>query len=515
LCTLLALTGAGFFGPGPDDDDDDDDDDAPRMHRAAAPSYDFEADFVDAEMIAPAAPAPADIGIDGDMAETLGATPGGAQDVNLVRALIEAGTIPRPEQITPEGLFSEHDLPLNAGATCDQLLCVHAEVTDAGLITEPDLHYLAQLGFSSSLAASGLQRPPLNLVFVVDTSDSMAGRPLEVVRESMFAVLGQLGPGDQVSIVRFDRTATRALPPTAVGESAIASAIATLSPNGISHLDAGMWAGVNLARVSGRGFDGSTRIMLFTDDRPTFGRDRPAAFVDAARVAAADGIGVTTVGVGTRFDAALAREVASVRGGNLMFFDDLERMRSTFEADFDTMVTELAHGLELVVDPAAGMRVTEVYGLPASAVQRRGDGIALSVETLFASKKKGAIYFGLSPVGRPNLPRVPARAGMLLGEVRLSYQEVGPESNGQARFSRAALTTLRRSRVSPGLRRGRLLVDEAIALRRAGTLVHDEGKREQALSLVRDLHARLLATDDTELAEQRELVGRLIGLLGG
>lgn len=494
---------------GPPDDDDDDDERAPKMHRAAAPSYDFEADFIDAEM-APPAPA-AEMGMDGDMAESLGATPGGAQDVNLLRALIEAGTIPRPEQVTPEGLFSEHDLPLRSSAGCDQLLCVHAEVTDAGLASDPDLHYLAQLGFSSSLEPSQLRRRPLNLVFVVDTSDSMAGRPLEVVRESMLAVLRQLGPGDQVSIVGFSRQATRWLSPTPVGDSMIEGTIRSLEPDGVSHLDAGMWAGVTLARTSGRGFSGSTRIMLFTDDRPTFGQDRPAAFVEAARVAAADGIGVTTVGVGTRFDAALAREVAAVRGGNLMFFDDLERMRTTFEADFDTMVTELAHGLELVVEPAAGMRVADVYGLPASAVQRRGDGIALSVETLFASKKKGAIYFGLSPVGRANLPRVPARAGMRLGEVRLSYQEVG----GEARFSRAILTTVRHQGASPGLQRGSVLVDEAIALRRAGSLVHDEGKQAMALDLVREVHARLLASDDAELAEQRELMGLLMGLLGG
>ena len=46
-----------------------------------------------------------------------GVTPGGAQDMGHARALIEAGQIPSSADYTVEGLFSEHDLPLD-GAPC-------------------------------------------------------------------------------------------------------------------------------------------------------------------------------------------------------------------------------------------------------------------------------------------------------------------------------------------------------------------------------------------------------------
>lgn len=495
----LATTSASA---GPRDRDDEEEEHAPKRK---AVSYDFDADF-EMDMPEMAAPAPAAADMI-DAGETLGATPGGAQDTNLLRALVEAGTVPRPEHVSPEGLFSQYDLPLKAATTCEQLMCVHAEVTDASLVTTPGLHYLAQLGFSSGLTPSEMVRPALNLVFVVDTSSSLAGRPFEVMRESIIAVAGQLGPEDQVTIVGFDEQAQVLLAPTRSIEN-VSTTVYGMYPQGASHLDAGLFAGVRLAQKTARSFDGSTRIMLFTDDRPTYGRDRPSAFVELAREASASGIGMTTVGVGTHFDSALAKQVASVRGGNLLFFNDVERMRTAFESDFDTMVTELAHDMKLVVSPSPGLKITEVYGVPNSAVKRRGDGIELSVETLFLSRKKGAIYFGIDPVGRPNLPRSPARAGMDLGEVRLTYSE----TDGTARFSESRLVTIRSRDASPGLQRGSQLVDEALALERAAVLFHEQGDREGARKVVAAVAPRI--GGDPELSEQTEVIEGLLGLLG-
>jgi hypothetical protein len=57
----------------------------------------------------------------------MGATPGGAQDITFFRDRVLAGEVPHPNTFTPEGLFSEHDLPLRAGPPCPQLLCVAGE----------------------------------------------------------------------------------------------------------------------------------------------------------------------------------------------------------------------------------------------------------------------------------------------------------------------------------------------------------------------------------------------------
>ncbi|MCA9636579.1 MAG: hypothetical protein KC420_11185, partial [Myxococcales bacterium] len=64
-------------------------------------------------------------------AAEMGATPGGAQDIEFFRSRVNAGEIPHPNVFTPEGLFSEHDLPLRQGGPCAQLLCTAGEAMPA------------------------------------------------------------------------------------------------------------------------------------------------------------------------------------------------------------------------------------------------------------------------------------------------------------------------------------------------------------------------------------------------
>ena len=86
----------------------------------------------------------------GDMAPTvggMGATPGGVQDIQAARALIEQGVIPNVEAFVPEGILSEHDLPIS-GPDCTETLCL-----DAALGIAPDengvISEWVQIGLSS------------------------------------------------------------------------------------------------------------------------------------------------------------------------------------------------------------------------------------------------------------------------------------------------------------------------------------------------------------------------------
>ena len=44
----------------------------------------------------------------------VGVTPGGLQDLAYARDLLKNGMLPLPGEVTAEGLFSEHDLPVSA-----------------------------------------------------------------------------------------------------------------------------------------------------------------------------------------------------------------------------------------------------------------------------------------------------------------------------------------------------------------------------------------------------------------
>jgi Ca-activated chloride channel family protein len=485
---LLALSVASIFavhgssGATPPDRDDDE-----RRHRmkisAPSPSASF------------------------DMAAEMGATPGGAQDIGSARDHIERGGVPHPNTFTPEGLFSEHDLPLRPGNKCHQLLCVGGEATEVQLLAQPDAQYLAQIGFSSGLDPATFQRAPLNLVFVVDTSGSMS-HALPLVRDSLLEVLEHLDSGDRVSIVVYESTAYSILPPTPANERRkIKAAIRKLESAGSTAMEDGLAEGFRVARKSKKGFLGSTRLMLFTDERPNVGRTDAQSFMGMARKGSRNGIGMTTIGVSTHFGAELAQQVSSVRGGNLFFFPDVQKMKDVFEDEFDTLVTELAYDMELVVQPSKGMKIEGVYGIPGSALRwNDSGGIELGIETIFLSRKKGAIFVALASDGSSNLPSKRVSLGDPVGRVSLSYQAADSGRPGSKASDRVRLTHVARGREGAGLERGRMLVNQVTAMKEAARRHHEENDQEGAYQLVHALAGLYRQNGDPELAGERETV---------
>ncbi|MGB1017315.1 MAG: hypothetical protein ACPG4T_24470, partial [Nannocystaceae bacterium] len=69
-----------------------------KLMPAPVTTYDFEMGAIEGNLVSPGG--------------TMGATPGGPQDIGYARDRIAAGEVPHPNVFTPEGLFSEHNLPL-------------------------------------------------------------------------------------------------------------------------------------------------------------------------------------------------------------------------------------------------------------------------------------------------------------------------------------------------------------------------------------------------------------------
>jgi Ca-activated chloride channel family protein len=451
--------------------------------------------------------------------DAMGVTPGGAQDIGHARDRILDGEVPHPQVFTPEGLFSEHDLPLRPGGECKQTICVDGEAVRATLLAQDDVRYLAQIGFRSGIDASTWQREPLNLVAVVDTSGSMSGEPLALVRESLLEVVSQLGPRDQLSVVLYDSHAHLVLAPTKIkSKKRVQAGIASIQSGGSTSMEEGLKLGFSTAHSSARSFVGTTRVMLFTDERPNTGRTDAGSFMGMARAASRRGVGLTTVGVSTHFGAELATEISSVRGGNLFFFPNVSDMKRVFEDEFDTMVTELGYDMKLTVRPAKGTKITGVYGIPGEMLEwKKGGAIELGIETLFASKKKGAVYVGFAPNSSSALPKPLAPDGSSVGSVSVSYESV----RGRREADGASFTLSARDRASAGLRHGVLLVDQATAMKRAASLHHEHNDQEGAFQLIRRLATRFRHRPDPELANERETIfalettlARLSGHLG-
>lgn len=432
-------------------------------------------------------------------------TVGGAQDVRHFRDRVRDGEIPHPNVFTPEGLFSEHDLPLGKSRKCRVLICPRGEATEARLLAQPEVRWIGQLGFSTKLGGKGFKRQPLHLVAVVDKSGSMTD-VLPLVRKSLRTVARQLHHDDQISIVTYGDRGQLVLPPTKVsakGRADILATIDTIDVGGSTAMEDGLSVGIRVARRSRRSFAGTTRVMLFTDERPNVGATDKQSFMSLLEGASADGIGMTTIGVGVQFGAELATAISSVRGGNLFFFPDESTMTTVFEDELDMMVTEVAHDLKLSVQPDAGLKIAGVYGIPGEKLQWGKDGaIELEVATLFLSKRAGGIYVALAPDGSRMLPTTRPTVGSALVHVEMSYTPVGDER----RTAKTALRTVAPADASIGLSRGVLLVDQVTALKEATRLHHEDNDQEGAYQLVHALAGRFRRLTDDDLEPERTLV---------
>jgi Ca-activated chloride channel family protein len=236
-------------------------------------------------------------------ARSMGATPGGAQDIDFARDRILSGEIPHASTFTAEGLLSQHDLPLPSVRECRQILCLTGAAARADLIVAPEVRHLAQLGFASNLDERTWRRAPLNLVAVVDKSGSMSGQPLDTVKATLRHVARTMMPRDRLAIVLYgDRSHVHLGPTSLEHRDRVIRAIDAIASAGSTAMEEGLRVGFDLALRTRPAFHGTTRVMLFTDERPNVGATDEDSFRGMAREGSRRGVGMTTVGVGVQFD---------------------------------------------------------------------------------------------------------------------------------------------------------------------------------------------------------------------
>lgn len=330
--------------------------------------------------------------------KNLGATPGGAQDIGLVRRWIDDGLVPTANNLTVEGLLSEHDLPLE-GATCEQFLCVHGALGMMPTLDEGDGTTFVQIGFMSGLRSDTFKRAPLNLVVVVDVSGSMgSGDKMVATREALKRLVDQLTEDDRFGIVKFNSTASVVLESTpATDKALLKAAIDQLAAGGSTNIEAGLTMGYEMAAKFLGEQGRNHRVMLFTDAMPNVGNTEQGGFIQIAQKYADKNIGLTSFGVGIDFRHELILGISQIRGGNYFYLENADKIRKVFDEDFDYLVTPLAYDMKVSLTPGENFEIVAVYGIPNWSKEKQT--VTLDVKTVFLSRNKGAIMLRLKYIG--------------------------------------------------------------------------------------------------------------------
>ncbi len=438
-------------------------------------------------------------------------TQGGAQDVKHFRSIaldeLDAGGLPSPASFTVEGLLSEHDLTLPSKGKCEQLFCVSSHAMAS---TARATEHFVGIGFESGVDAEAYQAEPLSLIAVVDRSGSMSGHPIAKVKESLHAIVDQLRESDRLGIVIYGTTSLvhQEVIDVAGNEAELRRAIDSIGIDGSTSMEAGMKLGFKTAFAELDKARGKTRMMLFTDENPNTGNTSPEGFMAQAIDGSRKGVGLTTIGVAGHFDGALATKVSSVRGGNLFFVPYGESAKDLFAKEFANMVGEVAHDLVISIDPANGVKVGAIYGVPNTLIKDAGTGtVTITIGSAFLSSKGGGIFATLEGEAET--------AG--LADITVAYTD----AVSQKRESDTDYVIASRSPPPDGLVKAELLVDQYVTTSEALALWHEKRDAKGAAKALDDLSTRIAAAELDGMGEEitlvdglRQKANRLAGLSG-
>ncbi len=174
------------------------------------------------------------------------------------------------------------------------------------------------------------ERQAAILIFVVDVSGSMQRENrLGLVKHSLGLLLDQLRPDDRIGLVIYGSRGEVLLEPTASKE-AIRRAIERLAPGGSTNAEQGLDLAYGLARRYYR--EGAiNRVILCSDGVANVGRTGADSILSSIRVAADEGIELTTVGFGMgNYNDVLMEQLADQGDGAYAYVDTLEEARRIF-----------------------------------------------------------------------------------------------------------------------------------------------------------------------------------------
>jgi Ca-activated chloride channel family protein len=270
-------------------------------------------------------------------------------------------------------------------------------------------HPLVRIGIKGKVIDRA-ERPPLNLVYLLDVSGSMNDpNKLPLVKRSLQALVNQLDARDRVAIVVYAGAAGRVLPPTPGDQGpAILDAIERLEAGGSTAGGAGIELAYRTAREHFQS-NAVNRVILCTDGDFNVGTVQRGDLEAMIEREAKSGVFLTVLGFGMGNYKDSTLELLSNKGnGNYAYIDDFNEARKVLvDQMLGTMVT-IAKDVKIQVEfnPAV-VAAYRLIGYENRMLKKEDfNNDKVDAGEIGAGHTVTALY-ELIPVGQP-LPDVPA-----------------------------------------------------------------------------------------------------------
>jgi Ca-activated chloride channel family protein len=196
------------------------------------------------------------------------------------------------------------------------------------------------------------ERPPANLVFLIDSSGSMdEPNKLPLLKRAFHLLVDQLTDKDRVTIVTYAGAAGLVLPPTPGSDKAkILAALDQLEAGGSTAGGEGIRLAYQLAEANF--MKGAVnRVLLATDGDFNVGITDPKALEDFVTRERASGVYLTCLGFGDdNYQDATMQKLAQAGNGNAAFIDTLNEAHKVFVDQISGTLFTIANDVKIQIE---------------------------------------------------------------------------------------------------------------------------------------------------------------------
>ena len=349
----------------------------------------------------------------------------------LVRSSLNAGYLPPKEAVRIEEMINyfPYDYPAPEG---EQPFSVNVATMETPWNPDTQLVHIGLQG-----AVPDADRPPLNLVFLIDTSGSMHdANKLPLLKQSFRLMLDGLSETDEVAIVTYAGSAGEVLAPVAAGNRAeILAALDRLEAGGSTAGQAGLQQAYAVAEgMAGEGE--VTRVILATDGDFNVGLSDPSALEDYIAKKRESGTYLSVLGFGRgNLQDATMQALAQNGNGTASYIDTLNEAQKVLVDQLSGALYPIADDVKIQVEfNPATVAEYRLIGYETRALAREDfNNDKVDAGEIGAGHRVTAIY-EVTPVGSPAILNDPLRYGAAtpasdgsdeLGFLRLRYKAPG------------------------------------------------------------------------------------------
>ncbi len=292
---------------------------------------------------------------------------------------------------------------------------------------------IVKIGLSGCRPPRPAERPPVNLVIVLDRSGSMNGDKLVQARAAAVEALSRLDRRDLLSVVVYDHEVSTLIAPQHPNDlGRLERQIRGITSRGNTALFAGVSQGAAELRknLERRGF--VHRVLLLSDGMANVG---PSSVDDLGRLGTAlrrEGIAVTTVGLGDGFNEDLMTALAQRSDGNHYYVAESGDLPQIFAQELGDVLNVVAQRVEVTIEFPEGVRVIRSIGREAECRDRT---VTFGLNQLYGGQEKFLLVEVEVPAAKADEVRTLARARANFSDA-VGGSAFELQAEGQVRYTR-------------------------------------------------------------------------------